>query len=119
MRRWIIIVVVLVAVAAAGFLLHPVARRNRCPGPVEIEDDVTPTPLPAVQTNPEIIVDAVVVPLRYAELSMPASGIVSEILVGEGDTVEEGQLIAQLDNERQVIAIAQAEARVARCPSAP
>jgi multidrug resistance efflux pump len=74
--------------------------------------EATATPLPAVQANPEVIVDAVVVPKLYADLSLKASGTVDEILVQEGDLVESGQLIARLDSERQVISIAQAEASV-------
>jgi multidrug resistance efflux pump len=72
----------------------------------------TATPLPPVESNPQVIVDAVVVPARFAQLSMSASGIVAEVLVAEGDSVEAGQVLARLENERQVIAIAQAEAQV-------
>ena len=111
MRRWIIIVVVLVVIGAAGFFyIQSQGGIGALTGGNEA--NTTPTPLPAVQANPEVIVDAVVVPLRFAELSMPASGIVADILVEEGATVDQGQLLAQLDNERQVIAIAQSEARV-------
>src|SRR5690606_16909326 len=73
---------------------------------------VAPTPLPAIESAPQIIVDAVVVPARFAELSLATSGIVAEVLVAEGDFVEAGQVLARLENERQVIAIAQAEAQV-------
>jgi multidrug resistance efflux pump len=59
-----------------------------------------------------VIVDAVVVPARFAELSMAASGIVDEVLVEEGEQVEAGQVLARLENERQLIAVASAEARV-------
>ncbi|MCC6453384.1 MAG: HlyD family efflux transporter periplasmic adaptor subunit [Caldilineaceae bacterium] len=73
---------------------------------------VVPTPLPAIESAPQIIVDAVVVPARFAELSFATAGIVAEVPVAEGDFVEAGQVIARLENERQVIAIAQAEAQV-------
>jgi multidrug resistance efflux pump len=108
MRRWIIVlIVVLVVAGGAGyyFLTQGAIQTPGLAGP-------TPTPLPAVESDPQIIVDAVVVPARFAELSMAASGIVNEVLVSEGDFVEAGQVIARLDNERQVIAIAQAEAQV-------
>ena len=36
-------------------------------------------------------------PIRYVELSPVVSGLVSEVLVSEGSTVEAGQLIASLD----------------------
>ena len=76
------------------------------------EAGATPTPLPVVEASPEVTVDAVVVPVRYADLSLRASGTVAEVFVHEGDAVEAGQLLARLDNDRQAIAIAQAEAQV-------
>jgi HlyD family secretion protein len=39
----------------------------------------------------------VVVPLRYGSLSLPAGGVVAEVLVAEGDTVEAGQPLVRLD----------------------
>jgi multidrug resistance efflux pump len=74
--------------------------------------EATPTPLPAVRESPQVLVEAVIVPVRSAALSFATAGIVAEVLIEEGDTVAEGDLIARLENERQVIAIAQAEARV-------
>jgi len=108
MRRWIIILVVLLVVVAGGyFYLQSQGQLPNIGTP-----EATPTPLPAVVTNPDVIVDAVVVPARYAALSLSASGIVAELLVQEGDQVEAGEVIVRLENERQVIAIAQAEAQV-------
>jgi HlyD family secretion protein len=108
MRRWVIILIIVVVVAAgAGYYFYSQGTLQ----PPGIAAN-TPTPLPPVETTPEVIVDAVVVPVRYAELSFATSGIVSEVLVSEGDFVEAGQVIARLENERQVIAIAQAEAQV-------
>lgn len=112
MRRWIIITVIVLAIAGIGgyFYLQSQGGWQAVVGGATAE--ATSTPLPAVKTNPEIIVDAVVVPVRYAALSLATSGIVAQVMVNEGDPVEAGQVIAQLENERQVIAIAQAEARV-------
>ena len=108
MRRWIIIlIIVVIVVGGAGYYFF--TQDNLQPPGVT---GPTPTPLPAVESAPQIIVDAVVVPARFAQLSLAASGIVAEVLVREGDFVEAGQAIARLENERQVIAIAQAEAQV-------
>jgi multidrug resistance efflux pump len=108
MRRWVIILVVLLVIgAAAYFYLQSQGRLPNIGAP-----EATPTPLPVVATNPAVIVDAVVVPARFAALSLSASGIVAEVLVQEGQQVEAGQVIARLENERQVIAIAQAESQV-------
>ena len=108
MRRWIIIlIIVLVVAGGAGY--YYISQGDMQPPSVA---GSTPTPLPAIETSPQVIVDAVVVPARTANLSLAASGIVAEVLVAEGDFVEAGQVIARLENERQVIAIAQSEAQV-------
>lgn len=108
MRRWIIILVIILVVAGGAGYYFLSQGQLQAPGIA----GATPTPLPAIESNPQVIVDAVVVPARFAQLSMAASGIVDEVLVDEGDLVEAGQVIARLENERQVIAIAQAEAQV-------
>jgi HlyD family secretion protein len=108
MRRWIIVLIIILVIAGGvGYYLYSQGQLQP-PGTAE----ATATPLPAIETPPQVIVDAVVVPARFAQLSMSASGIVNEVLVAEGDPVEAGQLLARLKNERQVIAIAQAEAQV-------
>ncbi len=53
-------------------------------------------------------------PVRRADLSFPAGGIVGEVLVSEGDEVEAGQLLVRLNDARQRAAIAIAEADVRR-----
>jgi HlyD family secretion protein len=103
----IIVIVVVVIAAAVGYYLFTQGTFSP-----QTDANAIPTPLPAIQSNPEVIVDAVVVPARFASLSMPTSGIVAEVFVEEGETVEANQLLARLVNERQVIAIAQAEANV-------
>ena len=111
MRRWIIIAVIVIIVIVGGyFIVNSQGGVGSLLGRTQAEE--TPTPLPAVRANPEVIVDAIVVPARFADLSLEASGIVADVLVEEGQLVESGQVIARLDNARQVISIAQAEARV-------
>jgi HlyD family secretion protein len=58
----------------------------------------------------EVIAEAAVVPVRHAALSLSASGIVAEVLVEEGDVVEEGQMLLRLQDTHQQAAVAQAEA---------
>jgi multidrug resistance efflux pump len=108
MRRWIIILVIVIVVAGGAGYYFLSQGTLQAPGAA----NATPTALPAIESNPQVIVDAVVVPQRYANLSLAAAGIVQEVLVREGEVVEEGQVIARLENERQVISIAQAEAQV-------
>ena len=64
----------------------------------------------SVQEPYAVIAEAAVVPVRHAALSLSASGIVAEILVGEGDAVAEGQVILRLQDAHQQAAVAQAEA---------
>ncbi len=111
MRRLIIVLLVIIAIGAAAYFyinsqggLDQVLNRG--------DAGATATPLPPVQASTDVTVDAVVVPARYADLSLSASGTVAEVLVEEGDLVEAGQVLARLANDRQVIAIAQAEAQV-------
>jgi multidrug resistance efflux pump len=108
MRRWVIILLVVVVIGGAvGYYFYSQGAFQPQAGA-----NSTPTALPAIETSPQVIVDAVVVPARFAALSMSSAGIVAELLVEEGDAVQAGQLLARLENERQVIAIAQAEASV-------
>ena len=68
--------------------------------------------LPAVRASNDVVADAVVVPARTADLSLPTSGIVAEILVAEGAQVEAGQPLLRVQSQRQQAAVARAEAGV-------
>jgi multidrug resistance efflux pump len=61
----------------------------------------TGTPLPPVNSGSQVIVDGKLIPLQGRQLAFPAGGRVAEVLVTEGDAVENGQLIASLDGKRQ------------------
>ena len=110
MRRWILIILVVVVIGGGAAYYFMGQGQGLLPAPGAAAP--TPTPLPPVETSPQVIVDAVILPVRYADLSLRASGTVAEVLVQEGDAVAAGQVIARLDNTRQVIAIAQAETTI-------
>jgi multidrug efflux pump subunit AcrA (membrane-fusion protein) len=59
-------------------------------------------------------VDAKVIPVQSADLSLGANGIVAEVLVAEGDRVEAGQPLLRLESARQKAALAQAQAQLQR-----
>lgn len=59
-------------------------------------------------------VDGRVVPVQQADLSLPLSGVVAEVLAAEGDAVEAGQVLVRLQAAQQQAALAQAEAQLAR-----
>lgn len=53
----------------------------------------------AVKADPRIICEGIVVPVRYASMSLQLSGVVSEVLVKEGQQVKAGQVLVRLANE--------------------
>ena len=112
MKRWFFALLAVILLAAGWFFYNNGGANFAARSGDGQEAEVAATPLPVVQTPNEIVAEAVVVPIQYAALSMSSSGIVSEILVQEGDVVEPGQLIARLENQRQLLNIAQAEARI-------
>ncbi|MCP4168835.1 MAG: HlyD family efflux transporter periplasmic adaptor subunit [Chloroflexi bacterium] len=66
--------------------------------------------LAPVKASSEVISDAVVVPSQYASLSLPTAGIVAELWVAEGERVEAGDVLVQLNAARQIAVVSQAEA---------
>lgn len=112
MKKWIVFTLIgLAVVLGAGYWYLQNQNPDASLFPAGAAEP-TATPLPTVTAPEVVIVDGTVVPIRHAALSFATTGIVAQILVEEGDTVEAGTVLARLQNERQVIAIAQAEARV-------
>lgn len=91
---------------------------NSGPSGAQEEPQTTVGEVPLVRDSGDIVADAVVVPVRDAQLSLPTGGIVAEVLVAEGDQVETGQVLVRLDSARQEAAVAQAEAQVQRAQNA-
>src|SRR5690242_11886814 len=56
----------------------------------------TPAAIPTVGADSAITAEGRVEPLRDAEIAFTASGIISEVLITEGDTVKEGQPLIRL-----------------------
>ena len=109
---------VLVGIVVATVLIGIGSALSGCSLPgasgAPAEPEATVEQVPIVRDSGDIVADAVVVPVRDAQLSLATGGIVSEILVAEGDQVEPGQVLVRLDSARQEAAVAQAEAQVAR-----
>ena len=55
--------------------------------------------IPTVIADSTIIAEGRVEPLRYAEIAFNTSGLVSEVLVEEGQTVKKGELLIRLGGE--------------------
>ncbi len=69
--------------------------------------------LPPVTAISQVIAEGRLEPLRYADLSLEASGLVSEVLIPEGSEVSAGDLIARLESS-QVQNLADARAIAAQ-----
>jgi HlyD family secretion protein len=74
----------------------------------------TPAVLPAAQTTVKVVsAEGQITPLFFADLSFQTGGVVQEILVVEGDTVNQGDPLIRLDASNVQIGLQQAQARVA------
>lgn len=78
------------SVAGCDGLPFP-SQATPTPEPVEIED-----------TTPLVSATGVVLPLQYNTLSMSTAGLVTEVLVAEGDQVEEGQVLVRLKGREEL-----------------
>lgn len=73
----------------------------------------TPTPLPTVISNANIVAEGRVVPKDDKTMSFSTAGQVDEVYVEEDDVVEKDQLLASLGNREQLLAaVAGAEAEL-------
>jgi multidrug resistance efflux pump len=59
----------------------------------------TPEPIPTIIANRTIIAEGRVEPVNYAEIAFTASGLVSEVLVEDGQPVKKGELLIRLGGE--------------------
>ncbi|MBP2643626.1 MAG: efflux transporter, family, subunit [Firmicutes bacterium] len=83
-KRYWLLVFLLIAVLAASFLWLLNSRQNE-------NKDVA-----AVKADGRILAEGIVYPAHYAELAMSVDGTVGEILVKEGDKVKAGQPVIRL-----------------------
>src|SRR3970040_486783 len=95
-------IVVVVALSALGF-----AGYQQFLAPVE----ATPTAAPLAQEIESIVsAQGVLIPRRHADLAFRTGGRVAEILVAEGQTVEEGDALIRLQDDELKAGLAQAQA---------
>jgi HlyD family secretion protein len=68
------------------------------------------TPIPIVEADDALIAEGRVEPIHFAEIAFNASGVVSEVLVQEGQAVRQGDVLARLGNSESYQAeVARAE----------
>lgn len=113
----------LVILAGAAFLVggdpgpggtsspRPSPTRRPAPTPLPPVTPATPSATPVVRG---IVAEAVVVPRRSAQLSMPITGRVIEVPVEEDEYVFTGEILVRLDRSTREAAVRVAEADVAR-----
>jgi multidrug resistance efflux pump len=71
----------------------------------------TPEPIATVQASDIVVAEGRVEPVRYTQLALNANGLVSEVLIKEGDAVKPGDVIARLENSQaKTLQTAQADA---------
>ena len=119
MRRWLLILIVLIAIGGGGYFAYSAGLFDRFMNPgTTAEETAAAATEEAVQTvadvGPEIVVDGRLVPVQSADLSLTASGIIAEVLVVEGATVNAGDLLLRLDASQQQVTVAQAQAELQR-----
>jgi HlyD family secretion protein len=59
----------------------------------------TPEAIPVVKAGTAILAEGRLEPIHYAEIAFNASGMIGEVLVGEGEQVKKGQPLIRLGNE--------------------
>lgn len=55
-----------------------------------------PTPDQVEDFTPVVSATGVILPIRWATISLPSGGVIQEVLVSEGDTVETGQVLIRI-----------------------
>jgi HlyD family secretion protein len=103
-KRWILLILIIIIIAglAAAYSFWP---QQPAPEPTVV---VNTAPQPRV-----VSAEAFVVPVRRADLSFEVGGRIASLEVEEGDEVEAGAILAQLDNATQQAGLAEAKAGLA------
>jgi len=118
MRRWVIVLGIITILLIGGYFALqqglftlPVTQPAAADLPQPVSDAATGQTVASTAT---IVVDARLVPVRRADLSLAVGGIVAEVLVQEGESVSAGQLLLRLTANQQLVAVARAQADLQR-----
>ena len=114
MIQRLLLVIVGLGLVGGAYYAGTATNRVTTPQPIVAAN----APLPAQKATGEVVAEASVMPVRFAEVNWATQGLVSEVLVGEGDKVKAGQVLARVDAKRQTAAVAQAEAALAKARGA-
>jgi HlyD family secretion protein len=103
-----IAIVVLVVLGGGGYLAVTASQGKPGNAPQPTTTPIGKTT--SINTGGEVVAEAEVLPIRFAELSLATTGIISQVLVAEGDSVKQGQALLRIDSKRQAAAVTQAQA---------
>lgn len=110
-EKWTVknrLIILMTLLTSVGLIVTACSSFPGAPGSA-----ATPTPLPVVVTETQIVAEGKIVPREETQLAFFSSGQVDEVLVEEGDLVKKGQVVARLGNREQLeAAIAAAEAEL-------
>ena len=87
-------------------------------GDIPIQSADVAEPEPTVIADERVIADASVIPVQHAILSMPAGGIVAEVLVEVGQEVALDEPLVRLDSTSHTATVVEAEASLAEAQAA-
>lgn len=102
----------LVAAGVLGVGIIALIRFQQSAVPVDVS--ALTIPVEAESLTVRITASGKVQPVQTVNLSPKTAGILQELLVEQGDRVEEGQIIARMESADVITRITQAEARVAQ-----
>ena len=104
----------IVGLIAAGLLSVPIGTyvvKNRATTPEAEIAEVT-VPVKATSLTLRITASGTVVPVQTVNLSPKSAGRLAELRVEQGEKVQQGQIIARMDNEDIQAQIGQAKAKL-------
>jgi HlyD family secretion protein len=111
MRKLIIGIVVVMIIAGAAYALWGSGVINAAKQ--KEAQSAAPT-LAAVKASNKVIADGKVIPVRHVDLSLSIGGIAARVPIAEGDHVEAGQTLVELDTRSLNLQLAEAEANLAQ-----
>ena len=112
MKRYLMICAGITSLLIAGFFIYQLFFRA-----VKAEAQTFPDAV-SEQQSAQIGAEGQIIPLRQAQLAFQKSGVVTEILVVEGELVTAMQPLARLDTAELTNALTQADATLARAEAA-
>lgn len=111
MKRAAIIIAILAAIAFVVFIY--IGNGSTASGSIQPQATLPASTTPiaesqseqdnssAITSSNEVIAEGKIVPNKFVNLSFNTSGLVEEVYISEGDTIEAGQLLAKLSGEEE------------------